>query len=78
YDYDRDTVTWGLLDRDGQHLSFGIFHDDELEIGSPETELAYYVRAVLPGSFVWEGSVLTASVGGLWTTGDSAPLQIDK
>ncbi|MBQ6058527.1 MAG: hypothetical protein IJL39_00495 [Clostridia bacterium] len=78
YDYDRDTVTWGLLYRDGQHLSFGIFHDDELEIGSPETELAYYVRAVLPGSFVWEGSVLTASVGGLWTTGDSAPLQIDK
>lgn len=68
---------WAMLSQDGQQVSFGVWYGND-GVGGPEKALVYYVRAVLPGSFVSEAPVLTHESSGLWGTGEQDIVVIEK
>ena len=64
------------MSQDGQHLTFSAWHGEDGE-NSPEEEIVYYVRAVLPGTFVSEAPVLTHEGSSLWGTAEKGLVTIE-
>ncbi len=76
YDYYSRQTGWYLMSQDGQHLTFSAWYGEDGE-NSPEEEIVYYVRAVLPGTFVSEAPVLTHEGSSLWGTAEKGLVTIE-
>ena len=72
--YSRQTG-WYLMSQDGQHLTFSAWYGEDGK-SSPEEEIVYYVRAVLPGTFVSEAPILVHEGSSLWGTGQAGTVTV--
>lgn len=72
--YSRQTG-WYLMSQDGQHLTFSAWYGEDGK-NSPEEEIVYYVRAVLPGTFVSEAPILVHEGSSLWGTGQAGTVTV--